>query len=252
MVTDPAFRESDTFELYTSNTDGKVKVAACVASLARHRFGEQGVLLDLGAGDGSLTAELSPYFSKILAVERNRIFFESLNSIANVVPVIAKMEEITLPPSSYDVGLLSYSFTGIAERDRGSFLSSLWGAKSPEGFILAVTFQDGCTWDSFAEEIYRALGKRRSGGTRHHVLELQRCGWEAEVVHSIPTQIWASSTGSLSDVLEYFFVKTDEEREIYHELAQSILPSYTTAGPTGLTAIDVVEEVLLIRPENES
>jgi len=246
------YQNSQAFQLYTSNTDGKAKIAGYVASLAHHRFGQQGVLLDLGAGDGLLTKELAPTFSKIIAVERDPVFKDALGSIANVQPVIARMEELELPRSSYDVALLSYSFTGVLEGERERFLTRLWRAKSPNGFVLAVTFQDGCRWDRFADEIYSALGKTRSGGTRYHMRELQRCGWRAEVIRSIPTQIWAPNIEGLIDVLEYFFAKTDGEREIYRELAQSILPSYVDAGPEGSTGVDVVEDVLLIQPEHES
>lgn len=203
-------------------------------------------LLDLGAGDGTLTRLLSPYFENILAVDKNAKFEHQLSLIPKVTAAIARMEDVIVP-RKVDIILMSYSTSGVPAARLGPFLSSLFEHLTPRGKILLATYQDGCSWDRFAGEVYEKLGLSRSGGVSRHFEQIEAAGLSAERVASLDTFIWAPDLPSLFDTLEFFFLpRIDEYRGLRGELLGRLKP-FAEPLPGGEVGIKVVEIVLELR-----
>lgn len=200
-------------------------------------------LLDLGAGDGTLTRLLSPFFQHILAVDKNSKFERSLRLIPNVTAAIARMEEF-VPPQKVDMILMSYSTSGVQGARLGPFLASLFDHLTPHGKILLATYQDGCAWDRFAGEVYGRLGIPRTGGEDRHRAQIEEVGLHAERVAALDTFIWAPALPALVDTLEFFFLpRINDYRALREELVGTLEP-FAEPLPGGEVGIKVVEVVL--------
>jgi len=203
-------------------------------------------LLDLGAGDGTLTRLLAPYFRDVMAVDKNAEFERPLSLIPNVTAAIARMEDF-VPPNAVDMILMSYSTSGVPGPRLGSFLSSLFEHLTPRGKILFATYEDGCPWDRFAGEVYARLGLPRTGGAARHREQIEGAGFSAERVASLDTFIWAGDLPSLFDTLEFFFLpRITHYRALREELLGKLEPfaEPLPEGRVGIKVIEVVYELL--------
>lgn len=198
----PTFGEL--FELYSANTDGKEKVAEYVNSLGEARPGA--LLVDFGAGDGRLTRRLLRGFSNIIAVEKEESFHPSLAAIPGVKVVASRIEDFT-PPRPYDVGLLSYSLSGIPKPRFYTAVKRFLDLRREGGQLLFVTFVDGCDWDLFADGIAKHLNAPRRSGLAQHREELESFGFRTRIATTVATSIWGEDSDALYRNLGFFFYR---------------------------------------------
>jgi hypothetical protein len=226
------------FDRYVESTDGKEKLAREIAAIARSMQAAR--LLDLGAGNGTLTRLLSPHFQAIVGVEQNSAFEASLGLVPNAVTVISRMEDY-VPVEPPDIVLMSYSLDGIPVERLGSTMAALVSCLAPRGKILFVTHEDGCPWDRYADPVYRALGMPRSGGARRHVEDLRRAGFEARRLVSIDGFIWAADRAALFEALEFFFIDAVDGYYASRPAFEEILGGLVEPLPGERVAIKAVE-----------
>jgi hypothetical protein len=116
------------FDRYVASTDGKEKLAQEIVAIARSMQAAR--LLDLGAGNGTLTRLVSPHFQAIVAVEQNSAFEAPLSLVPNAVTVISRMEDY-VPVEPPDIVLMSYSLDGIPVERLGSTMTALASRLAP-------------------------------------------------------------------------------------------------------------------------
>ena len=199
---------SDLFERYSANTDGKEKIASYVNSLGRDNPGA--LIIDLGAGDGRLTRYLLEGFNDVIAVERHPSFIPALAALPGVTPIASSIEDFN-PTRPFDIGLLSYSLSGIPKDRLQDTLDRLLLARKDGGRLLFVTYRDGCEWDQFADEVAAHLNLPRTGGLARHTKELNDLGFHTEIISTLNTRIWSENSRSLYENLGFFFHKKISE-----------------------------------------
>jgi hypothetical protein len=229
-----------TFERFVAASDAKEKCAQAVGKVAQEIGASS--LLDLGAGDGTLTRMLAPFFETIIAVEGRKGCEAALLRIPNTSTIIARMEDV-VPPRKMDVILMSYSLPGVPSERRGPFLRSLLESLTPRGQILLVTHQDGCPGDAYAGHVSEALGIARSGGTAGHRQEIRGAGLDVELVASFDTFVWANDLASLFDTLEFFFLGHTEAYHASRAAFEGVLRTLAEPLPDGRTGIRLVESL---------
>lgn len=240
MTPDRAQRYRATFDRYVASTDGKEKLAHEIGALARSMKAAR--LLDLGAGNGTLTRLLAPSFQSVVAVEQNRAFEASLASIPNAVTVISRIED-HVPVEPPDIVLMSYSLDGIPIERLGSTMTALASRLAAGGKILFVTYEDDCPWDRYVDPVYRALGIPRVGGAKRHSEDLRRAGFEARRLASVDGYIWARDTAALYDVMEFFFVDAVEGYRASRPVFEKLLGGLVEPFPGERVACKAVERV---------
>jgi len=235
------------FQVYTAKTDGKQKVAEAVIEIAAN-IGTDSIL-DLGAGDGRLTALLASSFSRVVAVEKNAKYEAALSAIDGVDVHIKAMQEFNTA-EKFGIILMSYSLSGVPANQYSDFMESLTKRLAPGGKILFVTYADGCPWDEFAEFVCSDLGIERTGGTTLHNMELQRVGLSTELLRPVETVIWGDDLKDLAETLTFFFLR---DTTGYRDNLHSYLPKLSelsTKLPTGGLNIQVTENIIEILPLN--
>ena len=238
----PSFAEL--FERYSANTDGKEKIADFINSLGDKRPGA--LLIDFGAGDGRLTRNLLRGFSDIIAVEKEQGFRSNLHSLPGVTVATSSMEEFR-PPRPYDIGLLSYSLSGIPKPVFGQTIDRFLMHRKSEGRLLFVTYQDGCSWDLYADKLAAHFGEHRTGGLQRHQAELHAAGFDSKVVATLHTSIWGESVEALYQNLGFFcYQNIAAYVQDEHLLKPSLEALHITEGPRAV--LPVIETIVEIAP----
>ncbi len=234
------------FERYSARTDGKAKIAASITGLAGAPADMH--LLDLGAGDGRLTRLLAPQFAHTTAVDKKSSFHDQLGAIPRVTPVTSTIEDLTIA-RPFDLGLLSYSLSGVPPGRLREAVGSLFAQSTPEGRLFYVTYQDGCEWDCFANEVYATLNIPRNGGSSAHQSDLAAAGLQVREVDSLRTSIWDSSLNELYSTLAFFFVAKAREYLQRQNEFLPVLASLTQQQGATRISLPVTEKVFeIIRP----
>ncbi len=234
------------FERYSARTDGKVKIAERV--VAQAGGSSKMHLLDLGAGDGRLTRMLAPQFLKTTAVDKKPVFEDKLARIPGVEVIVSPIEKLVIG-EPFDIGLLSYSLSGIPRDILRKTVDRLFAQSSDTGRLLYVTYEDGCAWDRYADIVYSALGISRNGGSLRHAAELKSAGLEVKELDSFETLIWDSSLSELYDTLAFFFVS--DVRTYMHQRREFTLHLQKFAQSNGdrRVSLPVVEKLFeIMRP----
>lgn len=193
------------FTRYARNTDGKLRLARALADIFQTT--SRGRLLDLGAGDGTLTGMIAPHFAETVAVERNPKFLVHLDAIPRCSPQHATIEQFVESDSGlYDVILLSYSMTGVPDDQLDRVIKRLHDLRAANGKILLCSFDDACEWSRFASAASKQCGTVLKGGTSCYLAKLEKAGAHASVVRQVRTLIWDENIPALTDLMAFFFV----------------------------------------------
>jgi SAM-dependent methyltransferase len=139
------------FDLFLAATNEKRVLAEAVTSAVQLNGDES--LLDIGAGDGTLSAHLRPHTSRYVAVEMdrqlsNRLRGQGLEVVEGAYPAVDPIVE----PDLFDVVLSSYS-SPIEQKAMQEFVASAWRRVRAGGFLSLVTFGEGDDWTKIADEI---------------------------------------------------------------------------------------------------
>ncbi|NDC36655.1 MAG: class I SAM-dependent methyltransferase [Proteobacteria bacterium] len=230
---------NELFERYSANTDGKERIAEYVNTLGKEIV--RPLLVDLGAGDGRLTRRLLQGFDEIIAIEKQPAFIPNLAVLPGVTAIASSIEDF-IPTRPYDVGLLSYSLSGVPKARLQETLERLLAGRNKGGRLLFVTYADGCDWDRFTEEASYCLNLPRTGGLARHRQELSELGFTSRVVTTINTSIWGQSSTDLFNNLAFFFYKRINEYLVNAAQLQPILEKFQFW--------DVQEAIVEIQPKS--
>ncbi|OZG74487.1 hypothetical protein BTA51_05645 [Hahella sp. CCB-MM4] len=190
------------FEQYSTRTDSREKIANSLVSQISHPHTLH--FLDLGAGDGRLTRILASHFLCTTAVDKRSAFNERLTGIPGVEFVHSPIESLILE-KPFDIGLFAYSLSGVSCESLNRAINSLFMQSSDVGRLFFLTYENGCSWDRYADRVYRELGIARNGGSDQHLRDLRSSGFEVRELDSIETLIWDTSISGLFDTLAFFF-----------------------------------------------
>ncbi len=233
------------FTRYTTQTDGKERLAEAITNLAQTKAAK--VLLDLGAGDGRLTRLVAPIFDKVIAVEWNEKYRDALQLLPKTEVFIESMQDFSFQ-GDFDMALMSYSLSGVPLDKRTQFFEKLFRQCSPNGCVLYATYADGCEWDQFSSLVSEKLGRERSGGTGIHEAELRKLNYTVNVVENIRTLIWGQSLDDLGDVLSFFFLdKVKDYQQRFVEFRPH-LDRLSFEMPDGRRGIAVTECLVEVTP----
>ncbi|RMD85140.1 MAG: class I SAM-dependent methyltransferase, partial [Candidatus Dadabacteria bacterium] len=164
------------FQQYAANTDGKQAIAEAVLRLPCAKQ----MALDLGAGDGRITRHLARHFERVIAVETNPLNEPLLTSIGDNVEVhIRDMRELDFKP--FDLAIMAYSFPTDSKGKLEDFIAQLTAHRKKGGFIVAVSYAEGCPWDRYAEFVSKKLGITRTGGSAELIRRIKSVGFESRV-----------------------------------------------------------------------
>lgn len=238
---------ADLFNRYVERTNGKAHLAEAILKLLGST--SEGSLLDLGAGNGSLTRLLAPRFEHVVTVERNAAFREQLETIPNATVTISAMEECEFS-QSFDVVLASYSLTGVNSELIEPLISRIFEVLNPGGRFLICTHADHCAWDRYAEIVSQYLGMRRSGGTSHQMAQLAKGGGIGVIRASVLTDIWDQNLDDLYDTLAFFFVENVEKYSSNKPIFLPALTALAGSDVPGRVGLTVIEEVIDVLPDS--
>jgi ubiquinone/menaquinone biosynthesis C-methylase UbiE len=97
------------FEVFLRNTDQKKRARAWFERFLGN-LGKQQVLIDAGAGSGEVTAWLSPWFAKTIAVEPNPYLLARLQQLLPSAEAICQPILNALPSEQADLVVCSHTF----------------------------------------------------------------------------------------------------------------------------------------------
>lgn len=230
------------FSQYTCSSDGKRKVAGALCKhLAGRRFDQ---VVDLGAGDGTLTERLRPLAKSIIAVDRNASFASRLKKRADHV-VIGDVREVDveLQNTLYIASYLLQSFSPVHARD---FCEAL-AAKLSSSSALVIVFASSTDspFQSYYSEACERLGHippRSEYGLRECI---GRSGLRTMEELRLSTSIFAPTVSDLFARMAFFFrPRLTSYYESSKELMR-ILQRHCDGESHGDTAIRVEEYVLI-------
>jgi len=248
---DPALRSPQypaLFQTFTASSDEKEVIARSVLAIARENAAR--TLLDLGAGDTQLTSRLAPEFSLVTAVEKKLAFCEKLQMIPNVHVQQTAMEEF-VPEFPHDLVLLSYSLSGVSPEKVDAFIERLPTFATPEGKVLIVTYEKGCPWDLFADEVHKLLDFPRSAGTSTYMRIAREKGLILEDLSASPSHMWSDTLENLASLTSFFFASKEAEYWERIDEVVGILKKHTVTLPDGRIGLCAVQKVLCLRSSDE-
>lgn len=233
------------FSRYTEVTNGKQRIAECIATLTSETG--RGSLLDLGAGDGALTVLLSKTFDRVVAIDKKEKYAERFGRHANVNFVHSELEAYE-PDGRHNVVLFSYSLSGVAAEELRQVIDRMLSARSDVGKLLVVTYQDQCAWDRYTQEINSQLGESTIySGVAFHTQQLEAAGYKTRNLANLATDIRGDDILDLYDRLGFFFLKHAREyfakRDLFLPVLERYVESIDAEGvtlPVGEAIIEVI------------
>jgi hypothetical protein len=242
VILDPFHAEYGVyFKRFVNNSDEKVVIANAVRHLARNCCGG-GTLLDLGAGDASLTLRIAGAFDEVVAVEKNPIYCQRLARIGNAKVIKSEMEKIMELPE-FDMALFSYSLDKVPRDELKPLLERLFEGRRDFGQILYVTYENGCPWDRFIEQVRGELGFGRKGGALAHVNEVSQAGFDVETRKVVHSSVWGHDLPELAQNMAFFMLP---KVHIYNQFIDdftSDLKQYARQHSNGLWVLDVEQKI---------
>lgn len=125
------------FQTFLAHTDQKDKarewIDAAVATLPKHR-----VFIDVGAGNGKVTAWYVDRFDDTIAIEPNPHLRQQLQATCPDAEILSSMILETSPSAPGDFVLCSHVFYYIDQSDWMPSLDRLASFLSPEGLLVVI------------------------------------------------------------------------------------------------------------------
>ncbi len=232
------------FTRYTDHSDGKAVLANAIVDIASDIRAAS--LLDLGAGNGDLTAALAKHFSGVLAVERNTGFCRRLQQLEGVDVVSGRMEDVDLG-GPHDMCLLSYSLDGVPSDRLEELLGRVLASRSTTGAVLACSYLEKCAWDVYHEYVCEKIQVPRWGGINRYVEEITKRGFSCHIRRVERTYIWGDDVDDLYDNLAFFFMENLDRYYSVRSECRDALLHLSEEGGSGSTALPVFEAIIEVR-----
>lgn len=231
---------SSCFTQYADNTNGKKLLSAKLKEYLSNYIG--GDLLDVGAGDGQITASLAPSFSKVVAVEPKPELASLIPNERNINVIQDKIENY-ISRKGYDVILMSYFLDSFTTEDIHFILRKLRLLKKSSGIMIGATYSSNCEWDQFTERVASDLGIKRKGGyERVHLKITAYEEFTCRIVDEVKSYIWGDNIQNLYDNLSFFFKSNIQEYHKRQKIYMEWLEEYCIYEQ-GKCCIEVIENI---------
>ncbi len=202
------------FEHFLSCTDEKKVILKNVLETVKKR--NVSSLLDIGAGDGSLSIPLSKEVDRYVAVEPSEVFAVKLEEKGLEVKRDSfpfEMEE------KFDMILISHA---LPERGYKEFLFSAWKLVKKGGCLMVVTYRDKeSEWVDLLKEIGEEHNELSQPDYREFLLYMQELG-KTEKEEDV-SFVSAAATEDLFRALSFVFSEGDREKKERFSLHKSFL-----------------------------
>lgn len=154
-MNDTAYKES--FKLFLKSTDEKSVIKQFVHENIPIRRSMK--FLDIGGGDGSLTAVISRRVRSTLFIEPNRKLLQLLPKQKGTSLINAKWEDVKLH-DTFDFILAAYVVTYFPRAKRKSLIKKMYRSLRPGGhiLILSVDAKKG-SWREIHTFFYKLMGR---------------------------------------------------------------------------------------------
>jgi hypothetical protein len=125
------------FQVFLQNTDQKKNAREWFGTFL-NRLGGRDVLIDAGAGNGELTAWLSAWFEKTIAIEPNPFLLAKLQTRIPRAEVIGKTISESVPSSRADLVVCSHTFYYLPQSSWLENLERLLSWMQPTGRTVII------------------------------------------------------------------------------------------------------------------
>lgn len=133
----------DAFRVFLDHTDQKTKALAWLDREV-HELPARGTMIDAGAGNGVLSARLSPQFQRTIAIEPNRSLCEEFKAACPKAELLTGGILDVQPDALADFIVCSHVFYYVPRGAWTDYLRRMAGWLQPRG-VLAVTVQNADT-----------------------------------------------------------------------------------------------------------
>jgi ubiquinone/menaquinone biosynthesis C-methylase UbiE len=152
--------------------DGLEKVTRAVLAAASPRPGDQ--IVDLGCGTGQLSLPLAGHGARVLAVDVSPAMIARLEvnardrSLSGVEGIALPIENLSLPPESFDLVVTSYALHHLRDPDKNRVVSAAYHWLRPGGTLIIADMMFGRGTTSQDRAIIKskvnALARKGIGG----------------------------------------------------------------------------------------
>ena len=125
------------FQVFLQNTDQKKRARQWFETFLKGLSKRQ-VLIDAGAGSGEVTAWLSAWFEKTIAIEPNRFLLAKLHGLIPGAEVICKPILDSVPSSRADLVVCSHTFYYLPQSSWLEHVERLLSWMQPTGSTVIV------------------------------------------------------------------------------------------------------------------
>lgn len=235
------------FQRYTENTNGKLILGKSLYSIFEKV--NHTTLLDVGAGRGEITLELSSLFEYIMAIEPKRKFIKELRNLekSNIYVIEKKIQDFSCD-IKFDIILLSYFLDSISLDQLPIVMDKLSSFVKMDGKIVGATYLNGCDWDEFVNAVCNKVTINRTGGTDRLVKKLEKVGYTIKVIETLDTNIFGDDEQDLFYNLAFFFKDDIDNYYRQQEEIIYILSDYSKRFDKAL--ISVKEVIFEVQPLN--
>lgn len=233
---------NQSFRLFRQNSDVQEQVSQWLNDLVAS-LPERGLLVDAGAGYGSMTGLLSPSFERTIAIEPNAFLRESLSKNCPNIEVLSdKINEAQIPPASADLVLCIHVFYDIPQNEWMDNLKKLVSWLSPNGAVVLILAHHDSERMDLNSHFYNL---RYDLDVLTETFEEKVSGYDA-TLEIIPGKVEASEFDSVYKISEFFLnpppspaetpAKDDLEKYISQHFAKSE-NDYTISYETNVLVI---------------
>lgn len=225
--------KSDSFEKFIRWSDEKSKIAAAILSVVNQK---RESLLDIGAGDGSLTRLIEAQFDHIAAVEPGVRVFDQLSATCSTnkyTLVHAPFEETRLE-GPFDIIIASYSFRYISN----SFVQLCRIRdllKDSGAFILIDVAPKSDFWEFYLKHEKDVIGINKANPDEYDYSGILKKIFNVQEVHFNSTLSMPSVDDALS-ILDFLYdIEMNQiKEETFVKLKSDWLKEYGN-GPINVT-----------------
>jgi|SRR3989344_115228 len=192
------------FRRFVENTNEKIEVARAINRIVQEKHPE--TMLDVGAGDGTLTSILAPALREVYTVEKRENHAQSLRNKG----VTTFNEEFPcVLPAQYDLVIASHSVP-FEKGKIEAFVEGLIAATKEKGTVVIVTYKT--EKDPWFKLMRDALGENWYGQNLQYfenILDILRSHGEVHI-EKVDSEVRAKTAEELFEALTFVYAGKDE------------------------------------------
>ena len=235
----PAYQSA--FHTFLRHTDQKAQVRSWLRRFVE-RLPARGTLLDVGAGNGTLTAVLAPRFDQTVAVEPNPDLSAALAVACPQAEIFHQPIQSLDAQFRADLVLCSFVLVYLSKAERRNVLEKLLAHAS--GGTLVVIEQ---ATDTDFVQMYRHFGYH--GPDLDDEVEQLAAGYSSALeleFHDIPSTVRAPDFDTLYTIAEFMLnAVLEDERPPRRELEDYLRRTFLR--PSGVAELSCTQRILVAR-----